>query len=119
MVLHELLAGANTAAKGRQVTRQIARPFKRTDRLVAPMHGAWEIGGKVLALMASEEGLALKRAPKSLVNDVLLAASCRESGLVLITGNQGDFARIRRYIVRFYPPLARLSGFAEPKALFF
>jgi predicted nucleic acid-binding protein len=30
------------------------------------------------------------------VNDCLLAASCREEGLVLITNNVNDFAIIRR-----------------------
>jgi hypothetical protein len=35
---------------------------------------------------------------KSFANDVLLALSCREAGCVLVTGNERDFQRIRRYV---------------------
>jgi predicted nucleic acid-binding protein len=35
-----------------------------------------------------------RRLPRSFVNDVLLAMSCRESGTVLVTKNVHDFARI-------------------------
>ena len=77
---------------------EIAGPFKRTARLVTPSHMSWEQSGKALARMARTDGLELKRIPKSLVNDVMLAASCREAGVTLITENSGDFTRIRRFI---------------------
>lgn len=98
VVLHELLVGANTPAKTRQIEREIAGPFKRTARLIAPGHASWEQSGNALARMAREDGLELKRAPKSLVNDVLLAASCREAGVILVTKNTGDFSRIQQFI---------------------
>ena len=105
VVLHELLVGADTAAKIRQIEREIAHPFKRAARLITPTHGCWEVGAKVLARMAREEGLELRRAPKSLVNDVLLAASCRETGITLVTDNVSDFRRIRRFVrFAFSPP---------------
>jgi predicted nucleic acid-binding protein len=47
--------------------------------------------------MAQEEGLEIGRTSKSFANDVLLALSCREAGCVLVTGNDRDFHRIRRY----------------------
>ena len=98
VVLHELLAGANTRAKARQIDRDIARPFKRTSRFITPGHGSWELGAEVLARMAREEGLELRRAPKSLTNDILLAGSCRETGVTLIADNWDDFERIRKFI---------------------
>jgi predicted nucleic acid-binding protein len=54
----------------------------------------------VLAELVRRDGLELARASKALGNDILLALSCREAGLVLITDNQRDFVRIAR-IVRF------------------
>lgn len=100
VVLHELLVGANTPAKARQVHQEIARPFKRRGRLVAPTHLNWEESAEVLARLAREDGLELRKMPKSLVHDALLAASCREAGLTLVTDNQDDFARLRR-LLRF------------------
>ncbi|MFW6201311.1 MAG: hypothetical protein ACOC8B_01920 [Gemmatimonadota bacterium] len=52
-----------------------------------------------------EEKVEIRRVPKSFVHDVLLALSCRESGVVLVTGNGGDFERIQRYVpFEFVPP---------------
>lgn len=105
IVLHELLVGANTSAKVRQIKRSIARPFERTARLLTPTHRDWETAAEILARMAREEGLELRRAPKSLVNDALLAASCRTAGATLITDNARDFTRIRHFIrFTFAPP---------------
>jgi predicted nucleic acid-binding protein len=98
VVLHELLVGANTPAKARQIHQEIARPFKRRQRLVAPTHRNWEESAEALARLAREEGLELRTMPKSLVHDALLAASCREAGLTLVTDNQTDFTRIRRFL---------------------
>jgi len=98
VVLHELLAGATSPAKARQVARSIAEPFERTNRLITPSHTAWAVAGETLAGMAREEGLELRRTPKSFVHDVVLAASCRESGVTLVTGNARDFRRIERWV---------------------
>lgn len=98
IVLHELLAGANTEEKVRQIEESIARPLKRTRRTFAPSHTAWQRAGEVLAQMAREEGLEVGRVPKSFVHDVLLALSCREAGVTLVTDNGKDFERIARYI---------------------
>lgn len=97
VVLHELLVGASTPAKARQIQHDIARPLKRTGRLVTPSHAAWETGAGVLSRMAREERLELRRVPKSLVHDVLIAVSCREAGVIVVTDNTTDFARIRRF----------------------
>lgn len=98
IVLHELLVGATTPAKARQIEEELARPLKRTGRVITPSHAAWESAGEALAQMARDGKLDLRSMPKSLVNDVLLATSCRESGVTLITENVRDFERIRRYI---------------------
>jgi predicted nucleic acid-binding protein len=48
--------------------------------------------------MARREGLEVARVSKSFANDILLALSCREAGCVLVTDNERDFQRIRRYV---------------------
>jgi hypothetical protein len=35
---------------------------------------------------------------KAFADDILLALSCREAGCVLVTDNQRDFQRIRRFV---------------------
>lgn len=98
VVLHELLVGANTLAKRRQIQEEIARPLKRTRRLLTPSHGAWEMAAEGLRRLAGEDKLDLRGIPKSLVADFLLAASCREAGVTLITDNIRDFRGIRRFV---------------------
>jgi predicted nucleic acid-binding protein len=98
VVLHELLVGANTPAKARQIHLEIARPFKRRGRLITPTHRNWVESAQILARLVREEGLELKTMPKSLVHDALLAASCQEAGLTLVTDNQDDFAQLRRFL---------------------
>jgi predicted nucleic acid-binding protein len=78
---------------------------------VTPTYAAWKLSGAVLAELSRSEGLELHRLSRSFVNDVLLAVSCRESGLTLVTDNRGDFARIRRVIAfDFVTPWPRPSS---------
>jgi predicted nucleic acid-binding protein len=62
-----------------------------------PSARAWHRSGDLLSDMARQEGLEIARVSKSFANDVLLALSCREAGCVLVTRNERDFQRIRRY----------------------
>ena len=91
VVAQELRAGV----RGRAATAlesAIIAPFERRDRLVTPTYAAWLDSGRVLSdLVGSAEWTTL---PRSFVNDVLLALSCRESGVVLVTNNAKDFTRI-------------------------
>jgi predicted nucleic acid-binding protein len=48
--------------------------------------------------MARKERRELRSLPKSLVNDFLLAASCRETGTTLVTDNTADFELIQKYL---------------------
>lgn len=94
VVVQELRAGARTRPDRRLLERHVLSIHRRRGRLVAPSARAWEDSGDVLAELRRREGLDLRRISKSLGNDVLLALSCRESGLVLVTDNQRDFKRI-------------------------
>jgi predicted nucleic acid-binding protein len=98
IVLHELLVGANTEAKHRSVMETLALPLGRAGRVITPSHAAWVASAEALARMARREKRDLRSVPKSLVNDYLLAASCREAGATLITDNVADFKVARRYL---------------------
>lgn len=104
VVVHELRAGAQAPGAAAALQRAVLEPFERRGRLLTPSYGAWKLAGEVLARLAAEEGLELARVPKGFVNDVLLAVTCREAGVVLVTENARDFARIRRQVTFEYVP---------------
>ncbi len=98
VVAQELRAGVRGPTELDVLERRIFSLFERTGRVIAPSGLAWHRSGDVLAAMRQKEGLQLASVPKAFVNDILLALSCREAGCVLVTDNDSDFRRIRRYV---------------------
>ena len=98
VVFHELIVGASTPSKARQIRDDLLGPLTRAGRVLTPSHSAWDQAGSSIAVMARKEKRELRSVPKSLVNDFLLAASCRESGATLVTDNTADFQLIRKYL---------------------
>jgi predicted nucleic acid-binding protein len=94
VVLHELEVGGSSEAVTRWV-ETTARPLTRTRRVVTPSHTAWRTAGSAIARLAGEHRVDRRTVPRSLVNDVLIAATCRESGVTLVTDNAVDFEMIR------------------------
>ena len=97
VVIQELLAGAMTAKATAVLERGVIGPFMRRRRICAPTAGAYRESGRVLAALAREHGSHFVRANRSLPNDTLLAASCREHGITLITNDQ-DFALLAHHL---------------------
>jgi predicted nucleic acid-binding protein len=92
-------------ARSREIRGAVAEPFRRTRRVFTPSSDAWGTAADAIAALVRRERRALKSLPKSLINDCLIAGSCRESGVVLVTHNTADFEAIRRYIkVQFTAP---------------
>lgn len=105
IVAQELRSGVRRTNDRQALERNVLNVFERTDRVIAPSTRAWQTSGDVLAAMARKEGLELARIAKSFANDLLLALSCRENGCVLVTSNDRDFTRIRRFVpFEFVPP---------------
>lgn len=94
VVLHELEVGGSSEGVVRWVANT-ARPLARSRRVVTPSHGAWRTAGSTIARLAGERRLDRGTMSRSLVNDVLIAASCRENGVTLVTDNTRDFEMIR------------------------
>jgi predicted nucleic acid-binding protein len=93
VVMQERAAGARTSAQTRELERSVFRPFVRRQRVFAPTIAAFVSSGRVLAAVAAREGWKAVHDNPSLLNDALLAASCRERGITLIT-QDGDFDRL-------------------------
>jgi predicted nucleic acid-binding protein len=95
-VLHELLVGAKTREKRRELHSDIGGPFVRTGRILTPSHQAWCASGETLARIAEEEQVDRASFPRSFIADAIIAACCRENGVTLVTANTADFSRIAR-----------------------
>jgi predicted nucleic acid-binding protein len=98
IVAQELRAGVRRVQDRKALERHVLKVFDRANRILVPSADAWHRSGDLLAEMARTEGLEIARVSKALANDVLLALSCRETGCVLVTVNERDFRRIRRFI---------------------
>ena len=98
IVAQELLAGVRRPQDRKELERNVLKVFTRAGRTIVPSSDAWHRSGDVLAEMARQEGLEIARVSKAFANDVLLALSCREAGCVLVTDNDRDFRRIRRFV---------------------
>jgi len=95
VVVQELRAGA-TPAQADRLQAHIFAPFERRGRVLTPGYAAWKEAGVILARLADAEGLQLRAVARGFVNDVLLAVTCREAGVTLVTENARDFGRIAR-----------------------
>jgi predicted nucleic acid-binding protein len=104
IVVHELLVGATSERKVREIRKNLLGPLIRAGRVITPSHSSWEQAGTAIAEMARSERRELRGIPKSLVHDFLLAASCREGGVTLVTENGADFELVRRYVRHEHVP---------------
>jgi predicted nucleic acid-binding protein len=94
-VAQELMLGGLTPEGRRQVREAYLRPFETRGRLVVPSYHAWVRSGELVSLLIQRRVLSPSGFTRSFLNDALLATSCREEGLTLITSNTRDFARLR------------------------
>lgn len=97
VVVQELRVGARTPAAATLLQREVFAPFERRGRVFAPSAAAFKECGRVLVDLITREGISYADTRRALVNDVLLATSCRESGIVLVTRDD-DFTMIRRHV---------------------
>lgn len=98
VVAQELRSGVQTRRNRRMLERHVLDVFERANRVITPSKRAWHASGDVLMQMAKKDGLEVARVSKAFGNDILLALSCRETGCVLVTDNEGDFTRIRKFV---------------------
>ena len=111
VVIQELAAGARTAQAARAVQEGVFESFARRRRLFAPSVSSFAESGRVLAAVAAREGWQLLDEKPSLLNDALIAVSCREQGITLITMD-ADFKRLSPFVrgFRYAAPWPRRAG---------
>ncbi len=68
--------------------------------MFAPSSAAFAESGRVLAALAANEGWQMLDDKPSLLNDALIAVSCREQGITLIT-KDGDLKRLSPFVRGF------------------
>jgi predicted nucleic acid-binding protein len=100
VVMQELVAGARTSEAARDLQQRVFDPFERRRRVFAPSIAAFVESGRAFAALAAREGSQLVDENPSLLNDALIAASCREQGITLIT-KDGDFKRLAPFVKGF------------------
>jgi predicted nucleic acid-binding protein len=98
IVAQELRAGVKRDQDRNALERHVLAVFARSSRVIVPSVQAWHRSGDLVATMAAQEGLEVAKLSKAFANDVLIALSCRENGCVLVTGNDRDFSRIRKFL---------------------
>jgi len=98
IVAQELRSGVRRPRDRRALEQNVVKVFERANRTITPSSDAWQKSGDLLAEMALKDGLEIARVSKAFANDILLALSCRETGCVLVTDNERDFHRIRRFV---------------------
>lgn len=94
-VWFELQIGARRRDE-QQALDSFVEPFVETGRVLVPSADAWRQAGRILAHLAGDHGVDVRRS--SIQHDALIAASCRERAFTIVTNNQTDFALIARYL---------------------
>lgn len=96
VVAQELIVGCTNDLAMRRV-QNFFRPFERVRRIINPTYEDWkEAGCTAVRIALKRPGLKSKKI--ALINDILIALSCRRIGATLITFNSQDFEVIREFI---------------------
>ena len=96
VVLMELRAGASRQTD-RVLVQRLYNTFARTGRLLNPSPAVFWEAGRVLLLLQRSFHYELKKRFR-IINDVLIALTCRQVGATLISRNVKDFKTIQRIV---------------------
>ena len=111
VVAMELGAGC-TSDEHEAAVNDLLEPYVARGLVLELSYESCTHAGRVLAALGRREHIDLARAPRSLTNDVLIAVSCRQAGVALITDNSRDFSAIQRQLrgFRFVAPWPLVGG---------
>jgi predicted nucleic acid-binding protein len=84
VVMQELAAGARTGQEARELQESLFNPFRQRRRVFAPSVEAFVESGAIVSNLSTKKGPQMLE-KRSLLNDALIATSCREQGITLIT----------------------------------
>lgn len=100
VVALELRVGARTRAQ-QHALQQLLDSYAERQRIIVPSYEAYLQAGRALAEAADKHRVSIAGGSPRLINDALLAASCREAGATLVTANVRDFAILKRFMKGF------------------
>ncbi len=107
---HELLVGAANPTKERSLRRGLLEPFRTRQRLHVPARQTWEMAAQIDHRLRRRTNLKSRLQSRSFANDILLAASARELGAVIVTENSADFSILASVLdIRFAEPQQALE----------
>lgn len=96
VVMQELYAGA-VDQYTMSALDEFFHVFDKNNRLVTPSKNDWVFCGKVLSQIGKRHGFeSIKKG--RLVNDVLIALSCKMADASLLTANHKDFRLIHEFV---------------------
>ena len=96
IVAQELYSGARDKRFLWQMDKLYYR-FQKARRLIVPNSLDWRLAGLALSRLGNRYGYQKIRVA-TLVNDALIAASCRREGILLLTLNEKDFRLLQEEI---------------------
>lgn len=96
VVAEELYAGSRDKKFLWQMDKLYYR-FEKSGRLVVPNAIDWRLAGHALSRLGNHYGFDKIRVA-ALVNDALIASSCRRGGILLLTLNEKDFHLLQEEI---------------------
>ena len=96
VVMEELYAGALDFSSVKLLDK-MHDTFSGMGRLIVPDAMDWQKTGKVVAQLGKKYGFE-KLFLSRITNDILIAATTRKIGAVVVTNNQKDFLKIQEYI---------------------
>jgi predicted nucleic acid-binding protein len=107
VVAHELLVGAANDKKEKALRRGLIDPFRVRQRLHVPARQTWEMAANTDRQLRRRASLESRLKTRSFANDILIAASAREMGALILTENSADFSIIASVLdIRFAQPSA-------------
>jgi predicted nucleic acid-binding protein len=119
VVAAELRAGCRSSGDRHRLEEHVLAPFVRRGRILTPSGAAWDAVGLALSRLRAEGTLDFESMPRGFAFDVLIAFSCREAGVVLVTRNARDMKRIRsvfqfEFVAPFPPDLPSIGRKGKP-----
>ena len=98
IVMLELFAGAPNASELERYRRLILRPYRRLRRILTPSREAVIRAGELIARLRWKGERAAGPVHAAFISDVLIAQTCAEHGVVLVTDNTRDFRLLAEHV---------------------
>jgi len=96
VVAFEVAVGAADEKQAAAYDRWMLRPFRTRERVLTPTAQTWRLVATMDRAIRALGGFEAKLEQRSFLNDMLIAATCRQVGATLVTANRADYELIDR-----------------------